>query len=112
MVGHKAREVRLDAQHKVIFSVSDNSFARTGKHSGFGYPEILCDENHASVLLPFLGAAMRKVPKTSADRDAVANPFMRLVRFCRLMAAATTCSQADLAGILAEEAGFQADPFG
>ena len=79
----------LDKDNKVLYSVGSSTFASSGKHGGLGYPEILCDSAHCSVLLPFLDAAMRKVKKTSADREEVKPVFLRLVRFCQLMVAAT-----------------------
>ncbi len=94
-MGRQAREVKLDEANKVLFSVPDASYQRTGRVSGFGYPELLCDQQHADILLPFLDASMRKVRKTNSQRDVVKPVFLRLLKFCKLMLAATTAHQED-----------------
>ena len=88
--------MKTDSANKIIFSVPDARFQRTGTVSGFGFPELLCDDHHAHVLLPFMDAAMRKVPKSNPDRDEIKPMFLRLVKFCRLMLTATSPSQEEL----------------
>ena len=105
VVGFKARQIKLDEQDRVLYSVPDTTFQRTGSVSGFGYPEIVCDNQHASIILPFLGAAMRKIAKTSKERDRVQPEYLRLVKFCDGMLAATTASEAELDNFLTEDRG-------
>lgn len=91
MSGHQARQVQLDSAHKVLYSVPDASASKAGVlSSGFGFPEIKCDSDHCHILLPYLGAAMRRVARTSSDRDQVSNPFMRCIRFCNIMASSVS----------------------
>ena len=71
VLGRRARHVNLDSSAKVLYCTADTRYARTGLAGGLGHPEILCDEAHANVIIPYIGAAMRKVRKTSAERDQV-----------------------------------------
>ena len=86
----RARHVNLDQDSKVLYCVADTTYARTGLRGGMGHPEILCDERHAQVLIPFVNAAMKKVKKTSADRDQVPEACLTVMEFyeslvCRLV---------------------------
>lgn len=85
LVGRQGREVRLDDDGKVLFSVADCTMYRTGISNGIGYPELCLDDRHAHVMLPFVRAAMRKVKRTNPDRDAVSPHFLRLRDFCEHM---------------------------
>ncbi|CAE7613207.1 Anks3, partial [Symbiodinium sp. KB8] len=85
LVGRQGREVKLDDDGKVLFSVADCTMYRTGISNGIGYPELCLDDRHAHVLLPFVRAAMRKVKRINPDRDAVSPHFLRLRDFCEYM---------------------------
>eukprot|EP00439_Symbiodinium_sp_Y106_P026051 s6106_g3.t1 len=85
LVGRQGREVKLDDDGKVLFSVADCTMYRTGISNGIGYPELCLDDRHAHVLLPSVRAAMRKVKRTDPDRDAVSPHFLRLRDFCEHM---------------------------
>ncbi|CAE7209979.1 unnamed protein product, partial [Symbiodinium sp. CCMP2456] len=85
LVGRQGREVRLDDDGKVLFSVADCTMYRTGISNGIGYPELCLDGRHAHVMLPYVRAAMRKVKRTNPDRDAVSPHFLRLRDFCERM---------------------------
>ncbi|CAE7270658.1 unnamed protein product [Symbiodinium sp. CCMP2592] len=85
LIGRQGREVRLDDNGKVLFSVADCTMYRTGISNGIGYPELCLDDRHAHVLLPSVRAAMRKVKRTDPDRDAVSPHFLRLRDFCEYM---------------------------
>ena len=76
VTGRRARQVLLDTHNKVIFSTANTSMAKTGIAGGLGQPELLCDYNHSHVLCRWVGAAMRKVKKSSPDRDQVPGKFL------------------------------------
>ena len=85
LLGRKARQVALDDSCKVLYSVADTRMAKTGFSKGFGYPELVCDAAHCDILVPYVGAAMRKVTKTSSDRDQVPEQVLRFRSFCEVM---------------------------
>ena len=84
LAGRKARHVNLDVDDKVLYCTADSTFARTGILGGVGHPEIQCDEQHAEVLIGYMGAAMRKVKKTSPERDQVPGACIRVRQFYEL----------------------------
>ena len=61
--------------------------ARTGVSSGMGFPELCLEADHADVLVPFVGAGMKKLKKNDPYRDRVPWQFRRLKCFCDVMAA-------------------------
>ena len=67
MTGRKARQIKLDSDNKVIYSTAGSAF--------MGYPELNCDDMHAEIIIKYVGAAMKKVKRTSADRDEVPAEF-------------------------------------
>ena len=85
LLGRRARQVVLDEHDKVIFSTANVSFAKTGITGGLGHPELICDNNHCSLLIPWVGAAMKKVKRTSPDRDEVRACFMRVRAIFEIM---------------------------
>ena len=85
LIGRKARQVNLDQDNKVLYSAADATMARTGIRSGLGFPELVCDEKHCDILIPYVGAAMRKVKKTSPERDPVPPACLDFQTFCVLM---------------------------
>lgn len=87
LLGMKARQVDLDSSNKVLFSVPDTTMIKTGYSKGCGHPELICDTSHCDVLVPYVGAAMRKVTKSSTDRDQVPQEVLRLRSFCEAMVA-------------------------
>ena len=93
MVGRQARQVVLDQNNKIVYSVADTGFSRTGVSAGVGFPELCCDERHAHVLLPCVSAIMKKVPQRSPDRDQIHASFLRCAKFCELML--SHCSDGD-----------------
>ena len=78
VLGRRARQVVLDEHNKVIFSTANTSFAKTGIVGGIGQPELSCDDTHCSLLIPWVGAAMKKIKRTSPDRDEVRQCFIRV----------------------------------
>ena len=87
VIGMKARQCNLDLNNRVLYSVADTRYGRTGVASGVGQPEILCDDAHASVLVRWVGAAMKKIRKTSNDRDQVSEACVDVREFCEMMVA-------------------------
>ena len=79
------RQVLLDATNKVLYSTPDTSMHRTGVSSGMGFPELCIEQDHADILISFVGATMRKLKKTDAGRDTVQSEFLRLKAFCEVM---------------------------
>lgn len=80
VLGRQARQVRLDADNRVLFSV-----ASCAMRGGFGFPELCCDDRHCTILLPFLNASMKKVPKRCKDRDVISDDYLRCEKFCHIM---------------------------
>ena len=83
--GRQGRQVMLDHQHRVLYSTPDTTMYRTGISSGIGFPEICLDQSHCSVLVPAVGAAMRKIRKSDPNRDAVPMAFVRIKLICEAM---------------------------
>ncbi|CAE7248261.1 unnamed protein product [Symbiodinium sp. CCMP2456] len=81
-----SKQVLLDDEHKVVFSTPDSSMARTGVSSGMGFPELCLDADHADVLLPYVGACVKKLKKNDPYRDKVPSHFRRLKSLCDVMA--------------------------
>ena len=81
MFGRRARHVNLDENAKVLYCTADTHYARTGIAGVLSHPEIMCDEAHADILIPYVGPAMKKVKKTSADRDQVPECCLTVVRW-------------------------------
>ena len=102
------RQVLLGDEHKVIFSTPDSSMARTGVSSGMGFPELCLSEDHADVLISYVGAAMKKLKKNDPYRDTVPSHFRRLKSFCDVMAANIASHDANetSASLLTEELFF------
>ena len=91
LTGRAARQVKLDAQHKILYSVADSGMQRTGHTRGVGYPELLCDDDHCSVIIKHVGASMKKVRKQASYRDEVSACCRRVHDICDAMAAAGAC---------------------
>lgn len=85
LMGRKARQVNLDENNKVLYSTADSSMSRTGVSSGMGQPEVICDASHCDVLIPYTGAVMKKIKKTSADRDLMPQECLQYMSFCNIM---------------------------
>ena len=99
LLGRTAREVKLDAQNRVLYSVADARMIKTGCSQGFGYPQLLCDSAHSDILIPVVGATMRKVTKRQGDRDYVHPDALRIFSFCELMLSMTAADQEDRHGL-------------
>ena len=82
LLGRKARQVNIDGGNKVLYSAADVTMSKTGIQSGMGFPELNCDADHCDILIPFLNASMRKVKKTSPDRDEVDSSCLIFMEFC------------------------------
>ena len=52
----------LDNDDKV-YCTADTTYARTRIRGGLGHPEIVCDARHCQIIVPYIGAAMKKVKK-------------------------------------------------
>ena len=81
----QGRQVALDDNCQVLYSTADTAKFRTGVSSGVGYPELCLDDDHADILVGFVGASMRKLRKTSTDRDMVSADLVRVKSFCDAM---------------------------
>ena len=92
LLGRHAREVKLDDENRVLFSVPDLRMCKTGFSQGYGYPQLLCDDAHCSVVIPVVGAAMKKITKHRAGRDYVHQDALRIFTFCEMMLAATAAA--------------------
>ncbi|CAE7193638.1 unnamed protein product [Symbiodinium natans] len=101
LLGRKAREVKLDMENKVLFSTSGSAF--------MGLPELQCDDSHVDVLIPYVGAAMRKIKKTCRDRDQVPESFMQFKSFCEIMLDRLHYNLGDTVGIDDSEAASLSD---
>ena len=77
LLGRRARQVRIDNSRKVVYSTAGSTF--------MGYPDLQCDSRHADVMVEYVGASMRKVRKTSANRDEVDESFLHMSMFCQTM---------------------------
>ena len=85
LASRRARHVNLDRDSKILYCTADVTYARTGLPGGLGHPEILCDSNHAQVIIGFVGAAMKKVRKTNPDRDEVPACCLSVRAFYEMM---------------------------
>ncbi|CAE7519101.1 unnamed protein product, partial [Symbiodinium microadriaticum] len=77
LTGRKARQIKLDSENKVIYSTAGSAF--------MGYPELDCDHRHADVIIKYVGAAMKKVKRTSPDRDEVPGEFENVRAFYEIL---------------------------
>ena len=77
LIGRQARQVILDKDHRVVYSTAGTTF--------MGYPELNCNNDHADVIAPYVGAAMKKIKRTSKDRDQVPHSFQVAHEFCDAM---------------------------
>ena len=68
LFGRFARQVDLDENNKVLFSVPDTTMLRTGMSRGYGHPELTCDDKHCCIIMPYVGAAMRSVKNEYRQR--------------------------------------------
>ena len=91
LLGRRARHVTLDNDDKVLYCTADTTYARTGIRGGLGHPEIVCDARHCQIIVPYVGAAMKKVKKTSPDRDKVPRCCLRALAFYGALAQQLSC---------------------
>ena len=82
LVGRSARQVNLDSDNKVLYSIASSGAAA---EYTVGFPSIQADEEHCEVLVAFVGASMKKLRKTDGSRDAVSDSCLRVRAFCERM---------------------------
>ena len=92
LLGRTGRQVCLDEDNKILYSFPDNRMRATGESMGYGFPQLVCDDSHADILVPYVGSAMTKVSKRSKDRQQVCAQALKLHTFCENMVAALTTS--------------------
>ena len=104
LMGRKARQVNLDSDNKVLYSASDTTMQRTGVRSGLGFPEMVCDDAHCDIVIGHVGASMRKIKKTSPERDVVPSACLDIMAFCMLLNSRLAITSVD-GNAVNEEAG-------
>ena len=92
MMGRNGRQVCLDDENKILYSFPDTRMQSTGASMGYGFPQLVCDDNHADILVGYVGSAMTKVSKRNKDRQAVCAHALKLHTFCENMVAALATS--------------------
>ena len=92
MMGRAGRQVCLDEENRILYSFPDTRMQSTGFSMGYGFPQLVCDDNHADILVGYVGSAMTKVSKRSKDRQQVCAQALKLHTFCENMVAALATS--------------------